>query len=1071
MKNTYEFATRTKIQNFDRSRKSIQDWLEAWIQAENIFYPRRVKLMDVFDMALLDTHLYAVIENREMKVLGEPFLILKNDTIDEEAHRLLKTQWMRDFMKLVLQVIPFGYSTIELNLIQNKIDNVKLIERRNILPERKHVLINFYDYEGIDFSLPPVSDFYIHVQSDYPIGLLNKAVYWTIYKRMSAASHALFNENFGLPMLIAKSNGDDERKQELLGELKELGKERVGVLGDGEELDSEYPSSSQGAFQNFEAMTERANNEISKLFLGHVKGTDDNQGAQTYVNKNESEKTPSEERREADMEFVENVINGELFPRLIKFGYPLQGCRFQFLHNYLQDKSRYKKSLEPNLLKLILDNYEVPAEWIEDNFGVPAKEKKKEPELKMLDKAQNEQKNTKLEIESANNLGALETLINIDYQFGCVMAHVSLDSFVFISPKIANEDLFIDLTKGLKGIEDDPHITILYGLHSEEITDEAVERIFTDYSLIEAKFTKLKVIDNPEKPYEVLVWEVESEELVKLNEQLRALPHTNNFPEYKPHATIAYLKKGAGQKYITETLLKVYFNFHLSKILYSKPDKSRLVWELGLKKKDLSLNLEQIYGTILVPNNSLIDDSFDFFKDLFTGFKSFNQDIENYFKQPLIDKTFESLWSAVQAEIDYDTVDNQVINSLRENVFYFSAAKTYQQIEAINRLLVDENGKRREFNDFKNELDKLNIQYNRNYLATEYNYAITSAQMVSRWTDLTQAGENVLLTFDAVGDGRTTPLCRSLDGITLPASDSFWNIYTPPNHWNCRSTIRLGETIRKPADSLPKIKPEFAFNPAKTKQVFSEDHPYWKNLDEAQKTEISKLQTKYVKDVEDTFGESKFIPDGIQENYEVKLPDWFWDKIGKKIAIQTANANYSYFDYEKNILHISKNWGGVLRTDLMTKSTLVHELGHAYHFNSNILTFDKVHQSIKSFYKESKQALDNLSDNKLFWLKKENKNINNLALQEEYDGVFTEDEVSRLFTVVGGLFEAISNGKLGFGHTPDYFKDEYLKFMELFANSTDVYFNGNRILKDLFPDLNTIIINFWENEKDRVKTK
>jgi SPP1 gp7 family putative phage head morphogenesis protein len=45
------------------------------------------------------------------------------------------------------------------------------------------------------------------------------------------------------------------------------------------------------------------------------------------------------------------------------------------------------------------------------------------------------------------------------------------------------------------------------------------------------------------------------------------------------------------------------------------------------------------------------------------------------------------------------------------------------------------------------------------------------------------------LTYHAVEDDRTTPLCEQLDGTTLPMDDPFWETYNPPNHWNCRSTV------------------------------------------------------------------------------------------------------------------------------------------------------------------------------------------------------------------------------------------------------------------------------------------
>lgn len=43
--------------------------------------------------------------------------------------------------------------------------------------------------------------------------------------------------------------------------------------------------------------------------------------------------------------------------------------------------------------------------------------------------------------------------------------------------------------------------------------------------------------------------------------------------------------------------------------------------------------------------------------------------------------------------------------------------------------------------------------------------------------------------FDAVGDARTSSICRALDGTLRPASDPWWETHTPPCHHACRSTI------------------------------------------------------------------------------------------------------------------------------------------------------------------------------------------------------------------------------------------------------------------------------------------
>lgn len=77
-------------------------------------------------------------------------------------------------------------------------------------------------------------------------------------------------------------------------------------------------------------------------------------------------------------------------------------------------------------------------------------------------------------------------------------------------------------------------------------------------------------------------------------------------------------------------------------------------------------------------------------------------------------------------------------------------------------------------------------------LGTIFNTNVQSAYSAGRWRQLTDPDvikERPVWLFDAVLDGRVTPLCRGLDGTTLPADDPWWRTHHPPLHFNCRSGI------------------------------------------------------------------------------------------------------------------------------------------------------------------------------------------------------------------------------------------------------------------------------------------
>lgn len=95
------------------------------------------------------------------------------------------------------------------------------------------------------------------------------------------------------------------------------------------------------------------------------------------------------------------------------------------------------------------------------------------------------------------------------------------------------------------GLEDQPHITALYGLDTQEPED--ARKALADFGPVKARIGNASVFENDK--YDVLKFDITGDDVHRLNAELRKLPHKSDFPDYKPHMTVAYLKKGTAQKY------------------------------------------------------------------------------------------------------------------------------------------------------------------------------------------------------------------------------------------------------------------------------------------------------------------------------------------------------------------------------------------------------------------------------------------------------------------------------------------------------------------------------------------
>ena len=175
---------------------------------------------------------------------------------------------------------------------------------------------------------------------------------------------------------------------------------------------------------------------------------------------------------------------------------------------------------------------------------------------------------------------------------------------------------------------------------------------------------------------------------------------------------------------------------------------------------------------------------------------------------------------------------------LEQSTYVFSGLKTFHELSEAFPSLLDEDGNRKPFEQFLNDVQKIDETYNRNYLRAEYNFAHASAAMAARWEQFQADGDEYYLQYRTAGDDHVRPEHAALNSTTLPPSDPFWDAYMPPNAWNCRCTVvqvrkgKYAPTPQKEAyargeQALAKDKRSiFRFNAGKQRKAFPDYNPY-----------------------------------------------------------------------------------------------------------------------------------------------------------------------------------------------------------------------------------------------------
>lgn len=161
------------------------------------------------------------------------------------------------------------------------------------------------------------------------------------------------------------------------------------------------------------------------------------------------------------------------------------------------------------------------------------------------------------------------------YPYGCSMLFLRYPELFKIQDSIDPEDLHDN------GFEDEPHVTLLYGIHDggdhEELPKEKLQGIIDISRPALDEMVILKGITAFENDdYDVLKFDAEAPSLREANKKLSEYPNSNSFPDYKPHVTIAYLKPGKANGYIEKFKDIKDIEVEPEKVVYSRPNGTRM---------------------------------------------------------------------------------------------------------------------------------------------------------------------------------------------------------------------------------------------------------------------------------------------------------------------------------------------------------------------------------------------------------------------------------------------------------------------------------------------------------------
>lgn len=350
-----------KVQ-LQRLRHDIQMWFEAVVEAENPWYPHRVRQQRMFMNTVLNEHVFSCMDRRRNLTLLRDFKICDAEgNEDENAKKIFRdsetgknTAWFDNYLTYVLDAQFYGYSLIYLGDVTNdSFPELTIIRRHNISPDRLNVAALVYSLSGQPFTEDPLKDWNIWVPtptelgvSNCGYGLLYKIAKTEIYLRNNTAYNADYVELYGQPIRVGKTNKTGEEYDAFEGGLRDLGQNAYMLMDNqGDEVELLEHNAAGRGFMTYEDFEKRLEAKISKVLLGHAAALDSTPGK---LGSDQGEKSPTakalEDIQTKDGIFAQGITNSELIPRMIKIGFNIPvGYHFEFLNSGEEEEFRQRE--------------------------------------------------------------------------------------------------------------------------------------------------------------------------------------------------------------------------------------------------------------------------------------------------------------------------------------------------------------------------------------------------------------------------------------------------------------------------------------------------------------------------------------------------------------------------------------------------------------------------------------------------------------------------------------------------------------------------------------------------------
>lgn len=305
----------------------LSQYMMAVRAAENMDYTQRTTLYDMYDGALLDTHLLGVLGKRKNAVLSSPIEFWRDGIPDDKVNVQIKSPWFNRFVKDILDAQFMGFTLMQFSLGKDGFIEYFNVPRKHVDPQLRLIRRYQTDITGISFEEYPNLLF---VEGEMKLGLLAACLPWVIRKNGTMGDWAQFSELFGMPIRdYSYDAADEDARKRTLQDAMNQGSAGAYIHPDGTKLSFIEAGNKTGSADVYDKLVQVCNAEMSKAILGNTLTTEaSDTGTQALgtVHKQEEEGIAKSDRN-----FILSVLNYDMTDIFSSLGINTDGGEFVFV--------------------------------------------------------------------------------------------------------------------------------------------------------------------------------------------------------------------------------------------------------------------------------------------------------------------------------------------------------------------------------------------------------------------------------------------------------------------------------------------------------------------------------------------------------------------------------------------------------------------------------------------------------------------------------------------------------------------------------------------------------------------